>query len=64
MAETLIDPEREQAARIVALFVALIHAWQRNEFSEAAQARDELAAMGVKVTIPRRRSRKGGDDEK
>ena len=64
MAEATTDPDREQAAHIVALFSVLIHAWQRNEFSDAAQARDELAALGVKVTIPPRRSRKGSDDDK
>jgi protein-arginine kinase activator protein McsA len=62
MAETASDLDREQSVRIVTLFSVLIHAWQRNEFSEAAQARDELTALGVKMTIPPRRIRKGGDD--
>lgn len=64
MADNSIDPDREQAARIVALFSMLIHSWQHNLFPEAAQAQSELANLGVKVTIPRRRSRKGGGDAK
>ena len=64
MTATLSDPALEQAARIVALFSMLIHAWQTNDFHEAASARDELSRLGVKVTMPRRRkSRKGVDDE-
>lgn len=51
------DPERDRAARIVALFSVLIHAWQSNDFSEAAQAREELERLGVKVKIPRRRNK-------
>lgn len=62
MAKPPSDPDRERAVRIVALFSVLIHSWQQNDFSEAANARDELAAFGVKVTIPPRRSRKEGDD--
>ncbi len=55
------DPERDQAARIVALFSVLIHAWRTNDFREAARARDELAELGIKVTIARRRQTgKGG----
>ena len=64
MTAKLSDSERDQAAQIVALFSVLIHAWQTNDFHEAARARDELAGLGVKVQIPRRRpTRKGGDDE-
>ena len=56
----LSDPDRERAARVVALFSVLIHAWQTNDFREAAQARDDLQAMGVVVRLPRRlRSEKG-----
>lgn len=62
MADASTDPKQERAARIVAVFSVLIHAWQHNDFTQAAKARDELAALGVKVTIPRRQSRKGGDD--
>ncbi len=50
----LSDPDREQAARIVALLSVLIHAWATNDFREAAQTRDELQAMGVTVRLPRR----------
>ena len=56
----LYDPDREQAARIVALFSLLIHAWLTNDFRKAAEAREELNAMGVFVRLPRRlRGRKG-----
>ena len=55
MTATLSDPERDRAARIVALFSVLIHAWQTNDFHEAARARDELDRLGIKVRIPRRR---------
>lgn len=56
----LSDPDRERAARTVALFSVLIHAWLTNDFREAAQARDDLQAMGVVVRLPRRlRSGKG-----
>jgi hypothetical protein len=50
----LSDPDREQAARIVALLSVLIHAWAVNDFGEAAKARDELQALGVTVRLPRR----------
>ena len=56
MAAKLSESERDQAARIVALFSVFIHAWQTNDFHQAADARDELASLGVKVTIPRRRA--------
>jgi hypothetical protein len=61
----LSDPDRERAAHVVALFSVLIHAWQTNDFKEAATARDELQAMGVIVRLPRRlRSDKGVTDAK
>lgn len=63
MTAKLSNSERDQAAQIVALFSVLIHAWQINDFHEAARARDELEVLGVKVRIPRRRpTRKGGND--
>ena len=54
MAAKLSNSEREQAARVVALFSALIHAWRTNHFSEAASATDELAGLGIEVRIRRR----------
>ena len=59
----LSDPDREQAARIVALLSVLIHAWAVNDFDEAAKARDELQALGVSVRLPRRLVRKGVSHE-
>lgn len=56
----LSPPDREQAAQIVALLSALIHAWATNDFDEAAQARDELRTLGVKVQLPRRLPGKQG----
>jgi len=56
MTATLSDPERDHAAHIVALFTMLIHAWQTNDFHEAARASDELKCLGVKVQIPGRKS--------
>ena len=65
MTAKLTDPERDQAARIVALFSVLIHAWQTNDFHEAARARDDLERLGVKVRIPAlRQARKGVADAK
>lgn len=64
MTAKLSDPERDQAAHIVALFSVLIHAWKTNDFREAARTRDELECLGVKVQISRRRpERKGQTDE-
>jgi protein-arginine kinase activator protein McsA len=61
----LSDSERDQAARIIALFSVLIHAWQTNDFHEAARVRDELESLGVKVQMPRRRrTGKGAGDGK
>lgn len=60
MAET--DSDRERGVQILALFSLLIHAWQRNDFAEAASARDDLAVLGVKVSISPRRGRRGGKD--
>ena len=63
MTTKLSDPERDQTAHIIALFSVLIHAWQTNEFSEAARTREELEQLGIKVRIPRRqRRRKEGHD--
>jgi hypothetical protein len=62
MTATISNPERDRAARIVALFSVLIHAWQQNDFHEAARARDELLALGVKVQIPPRRGRGNGGE--
>lgn len=54
------DSERDRAVEIVARFSGLIHSWQHNEFKEAAQARDELAELGVQVKlVPRSKLRKG-----
>jgi hypothetical protein len=58
MAAKLSDPDRDQAARVVALFSVLIHGWQTNDFAEAARARAELEQLGVKVRLPGRRSRR------
>ena len=63
MTAKLSDSERDQATQIIALFSVLIHAWQTNDFHEAARTRDELTDLGVKVQIPRHRgTRKGVDD--
>ena len=58
MTAKLSTPERDHAAQSVALFSVLIHAWQSNDFHEAARARDKLEGLGVKVQIPRRRPAK------
>lgn len=64
MTAKLSDPERDQAARIVALFSVLIHAWQTNDFAEAARTHDELEQVGVRVRLPRRHTaRKGAGHE-
>ena len=60
MTAKLSDSERDQVAQIVALFSVLIHAWQTNDFNEAARARDNLEVLGFKVQIPRRRSARKG----
>jgi protein-arginine kinase activator protein McsA len=60
MTVTLSDSKRDQAAHIVALFTMLIHAWQTNDFHEAARARDELNRLGIKVQMPRRRRSRTG----
>jgi len=54
MTVELSESQRNQAARIVALFSVLIHSWQTNDFREAALACDQLEASGIKVKIPRR----------
>jgi hypothetical protein len=56
MAAKLSDAERDGAAQVVALFSVLVHAWQTNDFHEAARTRDELARRGVKVLMPRRQA--------
>jgi len=56
MSAKLSDSERDRAARIVALFSVLIHAWLTNDFSEAARTRDELESLGVRVRLPRKRA--------
>lgn len=63
MTAKLSDDERDQAARIVALFSVLIHAWQTNDFAEAARTRDELEQVGVRVRLPRRTARKEAGNE-
>lgn len=54
------DPDRERAVQIVALFSVLIHAWQANDFAEAARARAELVSLGVNVRIQQRRGNRQG----
>ncbi|MHB8860994.1 MAG: hypothetical protein ACYC6N_01230 [Pirellulaceae bacterium] len=62
MTAKLSDPDREQAAQIVAVFAVLVHAWKTNDFHEAARAHDNLEQLGVRVHIPcRRKVCKGGD---
>jgi len=62
MAGTLTAPELDQAAYMVALFSTLIYAWRTNDFHEAARTRDELAELGVKVTMARRRKKEATAD--
>ena len=45
---------REQTIEAVALFAALMHARESNDYHEAARAHKELERLGVKVRIPRR----------
>jgi hypothetical protein len=54
------DLQRDQAARIVAVFSVLIHSWTTNSFAEAARAQDELEQLGVIVKIPKRPPATGG----
>ena len=63
MTAKLSDPERDQAAHIVARFSVLIHAWKTNAFAEASRAQAELKRLGVTVRLPRRRTGKGVPDE-
>lgn len=60
MTARLSDPDRDHAARIVALFSVLIHAWVTNDFAEAARARDELDELGVRVRMRGRRNTRQG----
>ncbi|MEE2707789.1 MAG: hypothetical protein VX988_12115 [Planctomycetota bacterium] len=63
MTAKLSDGERDHTAQIVALFSVLMHAWQTNDFQEAARVRDELERMGGKVQMSRcRPTRKGVSD--
>ena len=43
MTATLSEPVLERAARVVALFSVLIHAWQTNAFYDAARLRTRSA---------------------
>ncbi len=43
MTAKLSDPERDHAAQMVAVFSVLIHAWQTNDFAEAARAVPSLS---------------------
>ena len=58
----LSDLERDQAANLVALFSVLIHAWQTNEFKEAAFARDELERLGCNIWLGRKKLELEGGD--
>jgi hypothetical protein len=60
MTAKLSDPDRDHAARIVALFSVLIHAWQTNDFEEAARARAELEQLGIRVRIAARPTKQKG----
>ena len=53
MVERLSDRERERAARIVALFSVLVHAWITNDFREASSAKSELNEAGVLIRFRR-----------
>lgn len=44
--------DREHSARIVALFAALTHSWERGDVREAARADAELRDLGVAVRMP------------
>jgi hypothetical protein len=63
MPAKLPDEDVEQAAQLVALFAALIHAWKVNDFHRAARTRDELAQLGVTVKLSRQPRQKGADCE-
>lgn len=52
MTASFSDLEPDGAARIVALFSVLIHAWQRNHFEKAANALQALKELGIEVRIP------------
>jgi hypothetical protein len=61
MAKKLTELERDRAAHIVALLSVLIHAWQTDDFRAAADARDELCELGIRIRLPRRRNETGVD---
>ena len=56
------DPERDRAARQVALFSVLLHARQHNQFSHAADAQAELERSGILVKFRRPATRQGVAD--
>jgi len=51
---TLGGTDRDQAARMVALFSVVVHSWLTGDFLEAARAHDELSRLGVTIRIRRR----------
>ncbi len=53
MTAKLSDPERDQAAQIVALFSVLVHARLTSEFREAAEVQADLERLGVVVRFRR-----------
>ncbi len=65
MAAKVSDPDRDQAAQIVALFSVLVHAWQTNDFAQAARAHTELEKLGVRVRISghTRHGKRSGDSD-
>ncbi len=54
VARRLSESERERAARIVALFSVLIHAWITHAFSDAEFATRELRNAGILIGFRRR----------
>lgn len=53
MSKQLTASERERAARIVALFSVLIHAWITHSFSDAEFATRELRNAGILIGFRR-----------
>lgn len=51
----LADDEMREAAKIVATFAGMIHAWKTNDFHKAAESSDELKRLGVVVKLVGRR---------
>ena len=67
MASNSPGPEQDHQgdAHAVALFATLLASRQRNDFHEAARARDELDHLGFRVKLSRRpRKHKGVDDDR